>query len=153
MIAGLTNFVTVLRDPVERMISLYRYRRYKVDVDVPVTMGLDEFIATRRWAKEGHAYVDTFCGRDGLDPKSDAAVAAAVENLQRFAVVGFTDRLEEFSRQMTRARRREGEHPESQREPRTPVGARRDGLVDGPAPRDLRSRPRGLRAHVRAALA
>jgi hypothetical protein len=100
-IAGSAHFVTVLRDPVERMISLYKYRRYKNDVDVPVTMDLDEFIATTRWAKEGHAYVDTFCGRDGLDPRSDAAVAAAVENLQRFAVVGFTDRLDEFSSQMS----------------------------------------------------
>lgn len=100
-IADAAHFVTVLRDPIERMVSLYKYRRYKSDVDVPVAMELDEFIATKRWAKEGHAYVDTFCGRDGLDPRSDAAVDAAVENLQRFAVVGFTDRLDDFSLQMS----------------------------------------------------
>jgi hypothetical protein len=33
----------------------------------------------------------------GLDPQSDEAVEAAIENLQRFAVVGCTSRLDEFA--------------------------------------------------------
>ena len=91
------HFVTVLRDPVERMVSLYKYRRYKDGIDVAFSDGFDEFIASRRWAKEGHAYVDTFCGNSDLDPRSEAAITAAVSNLRRFAVVGFTDRLDEFA--------------------------------------------------------
>ena len=91
------HFVTVLRDPLERIVSLYKYRLYKEGVDVAVTGGFDEFIGSKRWAKEGHAYVATFCGDSALDPRSDAAVAAAVANLGRFAVVGFTEALDDFS--------------------------------------------------------
>jgi len=95
------HFVTVLRDPVERIVSLYKYRRYHEGIDIPVSTGFDDYIANSRWAKEGHAFVDTFVGRDGLDPRSDEAVAAAAANLRRFAVVGFLDRLDDFSSQVT----------------------------------------------------
>ncbi|MDH3707706.1 MAG: sulfotransferase family 2 domain-containing protein [Acidimicrobiia bacterium] len=91
------HFVTVLRDPVERFISLYQYRRYKEGVDVPVSGSFEDFIDKPRWQKEGHAYVEVFCGRDDLDRRSDAAVEAAVENLGRFEVVGFTDQLDRFA--------------------------------------------------------
>ncbi len=61
------------------MVSLYKYRLYQEGVDVPVTGGFDEFIGSKRWAKEGHAYVATFCGEPDLDPRSEPAVAAAVD--------------------------------------------------------------------------
>ncbi len=92
------HFVTVLRDPVERLVSLYKYRRFKETVDVPVSMGFEEFLEHKRWSREGHAYIDAFCGCDDLDPRSDEAVAAAIANLQRFDIVGCTDGLEEFAR-------------------------------------------------------
>ncbi|MDH3707215.1 MAG: sulfotransferase family protein, partial [Acidimicrobiia bacterium] len=70
------SFVTVLRNPVDRFISLYRYRRYKDGVDVAVTGSFAEFLDNTRWQKEGHTYVDVFCGRDDLDLRSDEAVEA-----------------------------------------------------------------------------
>jgi hypothetical protein len=94
---GAAHFVTVLRDPVERLVSLYKYRRYKDGIDVAVELSFEEFVATPRWAKEGHAYVDLFCGGDDFNPRSDEAVDAAVENLSKFAVVGFTADLDQFS--------------------------------------------------------
>jgi SAM-dependent methyltransferase len=100
-LADSTHFVTVLRDPVDRIVSLYKYRRYKSGIDLPVSMTFDEFLATSQWMKEGHLYVDTFCGRDGLDPRSDLAIAAAIANLRRFAVIGFTERLDDFSTLVT----------------------------------------------------
>jgi hypothetical protein len=94
---GSAHFVTVLRDPVDRLVSLHRYRRWKEGVDVPFSGTLAEFLEVPRWQKEGHLYVETFCGRDGLDPRSDEAVAAAVGNLRRFAAVGILDRLDVFA--------------------------------------------------------
>jgi hypothetical protein len=95
---GSAHFVTVLREPVERLVSLYRYRRYKEGIDVPVSVSFDEFLGTKRWANEGHAYVDIFCGDDGFDPRSEGAIDAAVANLERLAVVGFTEDLDGFAR-------------------------------------------------------
>jgi hypothetical protein len=90
------RFITVLREPVDRLVSLYNYRRFRPNVHWPVGMTFDEFLQAP-WAAEGHNYVRTFCGRAGLDPGSDEAVTAAIENLQRFAVVGCTSRLDDFA--------------------------------------------------------
>jgi hypothetical protein len=94
------TLVTVLRDPVERLVSLYKYRRFKEGVDVPVDLSLEEFLQTPRWRREGHIYVDTFSGTD-LDPRSEAAVEAAIANLRRFAVVGLTEDLTAFADAVT----------------------------------------------------
>ncbi len=95
------HFVTVLRDPVDRMVSLYKWRRYKEGIAAPLSRSFDQLVSTGRWAKQGQAYVDTFCGRDDLHPRSDEATDAAVANLRRFAVVGFIDRLDDFSEQVS----------------------------------------------------
>ncbi len=100
-LAGRAHFVTVLRDPVDRIVSLVQVpalqrRNRCAGVDDP--RGIP---ATPRWAKEGHIYVDTFCGRDRLDPRSDEAITAAVANLRHFAVVGFTESLDDFSARVT----------------------------------------------------
>jgi hypothetical protein len=91
----------MLREPVDRIVSLYKYRRYKEGVDVPVSMSFDEFLDSKRWSREGHLYVDTFCGSDDLEPRSDEAVEAAIANLGRLAVVGRIECPEEFSRRVT----------------------------------------------------
>ena len=70
--------MTVLRNPVDRIVSLYKYRLYQEGIDVAVTGSFDEFLGSKRWAKEGHAYVATFCGNPNLDPRSEPAVASAV---------------------------------------------------------------------------
>lgn len=90
-------FVTVLRDPVDRVVSLYHYRRYKQGVDVGFDGSLEDFVDDPRWQREGHAYVRLFCGSDDLDPRSDAAIEAALANLGRFEVVGLLDHLDEFA--------------------------------------------------------
>jgi hypothetical protein len=99
--ADRSHFVTVLRDPVERMVSLYKWRRYKEGIAAPLTRSFDQLVSSGRWAKQGQAYVETFRGRDDLPARSDEAADAAVANLRRFAVVGFIDRLEEFSEEVS----------------------------------------------------
>ena len=56
-IAEANHFVTVLREPVDRVVSLWKYRRDKTGVDVPVSMSFDEFLESRPWSREGHTYV------------------------------------------------------------------------------------------------
>jgi len=96
------RFITVLREPVERLVSLYNYRRFRPNVHWPVGMTFDEFLESP-WAAEGHNYVRTFCGRADLDPRSDEAVTAAIENLRRFAVVGCTSRLDDLPARFLRS--------------------------------------------------
>ena len=91
------HFVTVLRAPVDRYLSLYKYRRYKEGVHVPVAGSFADVVETRRFRSEGHAIVGAFCGRADLDPHSDEAIDAAVRNLGRFAAIGFIDRLDDFA--------------------------------------------------------
>jgi hypothetical protein len=100
-LTGSVHMVTVLRDPLERLVSLYKWRRYKQGIGRPVELGFDELVASGRLAQAGHEYVDVFCGNDDLDPRSDAAADAAVANLRRFAAVGILDRLDEFSSRVT----------------------------------------------------
>lgn len=99
--ADSVHMITVLRDPLERLVSLYKWRRYKSGIGRPVSLGFDELIASGRLDKSGHEYVDIFCGNDELDPRSDAAADAAAANLGRFAVVGFLDRLDEFASEVS----------------------------------------------------
>ena len=91
------HLTTVLRDPVERLVSLHAYRRHQPGVVLPVSRDLREQIASKQWNHEGHRYVSTFCGRDDLDPYSEEAIATAVANLRRFAVVGSVERLDDFA--------------------------------------------------------
>ena len=120
LLEGRANFVTVLREPVERLVSLYRYRRFKAGVELPVDVPLPELIASGRWDHLGHTYVDTFKGDDALDASTPAALDAAMRNLDRFATVGFTDDLD-GSRGVRLVARRQGDRdPASQPEPRPP---------------------------------
>ena len=96
-----SHFVTVMREPVDRLVSLYRYRRYKETVDVPVSMPFMEYLESPRWSKEGHATSPRSAVTTARSPIGEA-IAAAVENLRRFAAIGFVDRLERFSDRMNR---------------------------------------------------
>ena len=113
-------FVTVLRDPVERMVSLYKWRRYKDGIAAPLSRSFDQLVSSGRWSKQGQAYVDTFCGRDDLHARSEEAAAAAVANLRRFAVVGFIEHLDDFSDQVSSCLGREVTIPVLNRSPAPP---------------------------------
>jgi hypothetical protein len=132
------DFVTVLRNPVDRIASLYKYRRYKEGVDIPIAASFEEFLASTRWAKEGHAYVKAFCGRDGLEPRSDEAIDAAIANLRRFAVVGFTERLDEFAARVGRCLGRHVSIPAVNKSPAP------DGATDPDVDADALERARAM---------
>jgi hypothetical protein len=96
------HFVTVLRPPVDRVVSLYRYRRYSGRRGgIPAPAALRDILDDPAWQSAGHHYVETFCGDPGLDPRSERAIDAAIENLSSFRVVGDTGAMADFAAAMS----------------------------------------------------
>lgn len=91
------SFITVLRDPVERFISAYFYRRYKTGM---LEREIEEHLQSKNCLNEGSLYVRSLCGTDGIEDWScTKAIAKAKENLHKFRIIGFLEYQEEFLRQ------------------------------------------------------
>lgn len=95
------RFITVLRDPVERFISQYTYsstRGAHDKIDGP----LDAEIVRTKKVGWGACIVRFFCGLPhDTDPTSRAAIEAAKANIDKLAVVGFLDRMDEFQKEVS----------------------------------------------------
>jgi hypothetical protein len=93
-------FVTILRDPVERWISEYSFNRFKNSTHQKHTanMDIDAYLESARGKAQGGQYVLFLGGRiNGGDYSSKGALKRAVENLQKFAVIGCVEDLEGFA--------------------------------------------------------
>jgi hypothetical protein len=86
-----STYVTLLRDPVERVVSLYHY--LKLDE----RMSLDEFAAAPPFREADNDQVRRIAGADPeIGGCTRAMLDAAKENLRRhFSVVGVTERFDE----------------------------------------------------------
>ncbi|HVG46446.1 MAG TPA: polyhydroxyalkanoic acid system family protein [Longimicrobium sp.] len=84
-------YVTLLRDPVERVVSLYHYLKLEE------RMSLDEFAAAPPFREADNDQVRRIAGEDPpIGGCTAAMLDAAKENLRRhFAVVGVTERFDE----------------------------------------------------------
>jgi hypothetical protein len=84
-------YVTALRDPVERVLSLYYYTRLHDSIT------LDEFIADPPFREVDNDQTRRIAG---VDPEiggcTPAMLRTAKENLRRFAVAGTIERLDEM---------------------------------------------------------
>jgi hypothetical protein len=94
------HFVTLLRDPFERFVSLFLFRRFNRTM-LRTSPHLDALLTDRegeavRW---GATYVELF--RGGLEPHDrpvdEGDVEAACTNLDRFSVVGCLEHLPAFA--------------------------------------------------------
>ena len=92
------KFVTVLRHPVKKWLSQYYFNRYK---DIPaqhfqIDMDIDEYMNSEEGRALGHDQVSKLSDLAITEP--DAMLEAALENLDRFDVVGLTEHLDRFQR-------------------------------------------------------
>ena len=90
------KFVTVLRHPVKKWLSQYYFNRYK---DIPaqhfqIDMDIDEYMNSQEGRALGHDQVSKLSDLAITEP--DAMLEAALENLDRFDVVGLTEHLDRF---------------------------------------------------------
>lgn len=97
------KFVTVLREPVARFISHYRWSHGKPDAHGRIDEAFETFLGTERAKRLGATYVEYFCGLPKeADIRSEHAIASAIRNLGRMDVVGRLDRLDIFKKKIRR---------------------------------------------------
>ncbi len=97
------QFVTVLRDPVDRWISHYFFNRFKPGDHYGIEEDLEDFLESERAEAYGRMFLDYFganreeSSRRRVDKK---ALDRAKRTLEKFAVVGFLEDLDEFREQL-----------------------------------------------------
>lgn len=90
------HFITLLRHPVDRWFSHYFYNRYKDSRHLKTEVPLEEYVESDVGQSMGSLYVRTLTDMRSIP--EEEAVSAAIETLERFAVVGVTERMDAFLR-------------------------------------------------------
>jgi hypothetical protein len=99
-----STYVTMLRDPVSRVVSLYNFQRLLEEsmgehegVRLPAEMSIEDFVREPPYKEVDNGQTRRISGLDaGVGHCSDAMLQAAQDNLrQHFSVVGITERFDE----------------------------------------------------------
>lgn len=96
------NFVTLLREPVERWISWYFYNRHKDSSHAEITRPLDEFLLTDRAKRMRQDYARMLLGRQGGSSViiERSALREAKSLLSQFKLVGTVEGVSTFERRV-----------------------------------------------------
>jgi hypothetical protein len=116
------EFLTILRHPVERWFSHYFFNRYKPGDHYAIREDLAEFVGLPRALRVAHAIVTQLGGRslEEVLARPDEGVAAACATLDKLALVGCLEHLDEFVRQFAARYGPTLRVPELQRNPAPP---------------------------------
>ncbi len=93
-------YITCLRHPVKRYISNYFYNAFKESDHFKIKEDLPTFLTTPRGQEGGFEYIRYFGGisdRVDYDYTTSAAIKRAKDNLDKLAIIGFLENLEDFS--------------------------------------------------------
>lgn len=92
------KFITILREPVSRFISHYFWSHGKPNAHARIEESIDKFIQSERARRMGAIYSEFFNGLNKeTDIRSTDAIQSAIQNLNKFDVVGRLDDLKAFS--------------------------------------------------------
>ena len=93
------HLITFVRNPVDRFISSYFYRRYKKREYSKIYEDFEEYINSSDALDDGCTYI-RFIGGMLLDedPRSQKAIDRAKENVKRFDEIGLLEDMESFRR-------------------------------------------------------
>lgn len=102
------NFVTLLRDPVKKWLSLYFFNRHKEGDFFKVEEDLEAFLDTPMAVGYGCDYIMQFAGNYACEPyphesycyeryTTQAAIDHAIGNLCKFDLVGVLEELDQFT--------------------------------------------------------
>lgn len=100
------RFVTVLRDPVDRWLSHFHYHRARAgsrySIDLAGDAGVEHFAETPRGRSQGMLQARLIAGGPGGIDEPERLVALAVENLERFDVLGVLEEPADLERRLHR---------------------------------------------------
>ncbi len=132
------NFITVLRDPVERWISGYVYDRYKTESWSKTEMEIEEYLRSDAGIVSGRAYLWYFSNMpdDASVRDFEPYVEEAVENLRNFALVGSMENMAALAAGFRSGLRQaaEDQFGESQPQPGGQAGHPPERRADGAHP-------------------
>lgn len=96
------NFMTLLRDPVERWMSHYLYNKHLPRDRYDITADMEEFVETPRGRGIAQMYTAYLSGTGNLSPNerdTEEVRSRARENLKSFDLVGIVEEMETFEEQ------------------------------------------------------
>ncbi|MFC1883510.1 hypothetical protein ACFL2O_01960 [Thermodesulfobacteriota bacterium] len=95
------DFVTILRNPVDRWISQYVFNTYKDRDWARNELSLNEYLESPKGLASGHIYLRYFSSvPENVPAQPSAYIDEALDNLSQFKVVGIVENLEHWRDRM-----------------------------------------------------
>ena len=98
------DFITVLRDPVDRWLSSYFYNNYRQPSGYrKLSMSIEDYIDSNLGRSQGYEYAKFLGGvAENGNFMTPAFVQQAKDNLHKFNLIGFLDKMDLFKAQFER---------------------------------------------------